>query len=97
VPRARGLLSGRLAAIEIEADRFALAGGASRRHLASALLKLDPAPFAVGFAGGGDERLRSLLDDEARPGHAIPVEWMAGLVVIGLAAGCRLAGTTLGV
>lgn len=97
VPRFGGMLAARLAAIEIDADRFALAGGVTRRHLASALVKLDPSPGGAGFDGGGDGRLRVLIDEEARPAPIAPVEWLPLLVVVALAAGCRLAGTAVGV
>ena len=97
VPWLGGMLAARLAAIEIDADRFALSGGVARRHLASALVKLDASPRSVGFNGGGDGRLRALLDETIVPTATAPVEWLPLLVVGALAVGCRLAGTAGGV
>lgn len=97
VPWLGAALAARLAAIEIDADRFALSGGVARRHLASALVKLEVSPGAVGFNGGGDRRLRALLDEGAMPAPTAPVEWLPLLVVVALAVGCRLAGTAVGV
>lgn len=97
VPRLGATLAGRLAAIEIDADQFALSGGVTRRHLASALVKLEASPGSVGFNGGGDRRLRALLDETAVPASTTPVEWLPLLVVIALGVGCRLAGTAVGV
>lgn len=97
VPRLGATLAARSAAIEIDADRFALSGGVARRHLASALVKLEPSPGAVGFNGGGDVRLEALLDEAAVPAPTAPVEWLPLLVVVGLGVGCRLAGTAVGV
>jgi hypothetical protein len=97
VPWLGPTLAARLAAIEIDADRFALSGGATRRRLASALVKLEAFPGSVGFNGGGDGRLRALLDEAAIPAPTAPVEWLPLLVVVALAVGCRLAGTAVGV
>lgn len=97
VPWLGAMLAARLAAIEIDADRFALSGGVARRHLASALVKLEASPGSVGFNGGGDGRLQALLDEAAVPAPTAPVEWLPLLVVVGLGVGCRLAGTAVGV
>ena len=97
VPWLAAKLAARLAAIEIDADRFALSGGVARRHLASALVKLEASPGSVGFNGGGDGRLRALLDEAASPAPTAPVEWLPLLVLVALAVGCRLAGTAVGV
>lgn len=97
VPWLGALLATRLAAIEIDADRYALAHGVGRRHLAWALLKLETSAGGTGFGGGSDRRLRMLLDRVASPPEAAPVEWLPLLVVVGLAVGCRLAGTAVGV
>ncbi|HWP63906.1 MAG TPA: M48 family metalloprotease [Candidatus Binatia bacterium] len=91
------LLAARLTALEVEADRFALSAGTTRRHLASALVRLEGQPGGVGFNGGGDNRLRALLDDAASPPRTAPVEWLPLLVLLALAVGCRLAGTAVGV
>jgi hypothetical protein len=90
-------LAARLAGIEIEADRFALLAGASRRDLASALVRLDPEAMALGFTGGGDQRVRALLTDTGQDGSVEPVEWLPLLVLVALLVGCRLAGTAAGV
>lgn len=73
---------------EIAADRFALAQGASRAAIASALLKVDRlAPAAVpGFAPAATLRLRALLGDE--PDVSPPRGRRAGL----LTAGAVIAG-----
>lgn len=97
VPWLGDQLAARLTAIEIDADRFALSSGTTRRHLAAALVKLEVSPGGVGFDGGGDGRLQALLDEAAAPPRAAPVEWLPLLVVVALAVGCRLAGTAVGV
>ena len=97
VPWLGTMLAERLVGIEIAADRFALSGGGRRRHLASALVKLEASPGSVGFNGGGDGRLRALLDEAVVPAPTAPVEWLPLLVVVALAVGCRLAGTAVGV
>lgn len=97
VPMLGEQLAARLTAIEIDADRFALSAGTTRRHLASALVKLEASPGGIGFNGGGDGRLRALLDEAAVPGPTAPVEWLPLLVLVALVMGCRLAGTAVGV
>jgi hypothetical protein len=97
VPRLHAALAARLAEIEIEADRFALVAGASRRDLASALVKLDNGAMGLGFTGGGDERVRALLAGSGRRGAVEPVEWLPLLVLVALVAGCWMAGTAAGV
>lgn len=51
---------------EVAADRYALEHGASRRALASALLKLEPVPSGplAGFATAAELRVRALLADD---------------------------------
>lgn len=97
VPRLQSVLAGRLADIEIEADRFALVAGASRRDLASALVKLDNEAMGLGFSGGGDARVRALLAGSGRRSTVEPVEWLPLLIMIALVVGCRMAGTAAGV
>ena len=97
VPTVGEQLAARLTAIEIDADRFALAAGTTRRHLASALVKFEASPGSVGFNGGGDSRLHALLDEAAAPPRTAPLEWLPLLVLVALAVGCRLAGTAIGV
>lgn len=84
----------RLAHLEIEADRHALAAGASPAAMASALIKCERSatPLGIGFASTADLRLRLLL--EAGPAAdgpaAVPIEWLApALLALGLAA-CHL-------
>lgn len=64
--RGRDWLQRRAAAREIAADRYAMAKGADRRAIASALLKVPPAgaAHAAGFGSAVDLRLRALLGDE---------------------------------
>jgi len=97
MPRLHAALAARLAEIEIEADRFALVAGASRRDLASALVKLDHEAMGLGFTGGGDQRVRALLADSDPVRSVEPVEWLPLLVLVALLVGCRLAGTAAGV
>lgn len=84
----------RVTQLEIEADRYALAGGASSAAMASALIKCDrsTSPLGVGFASAADVRLRGLLDAGTRHDGpaAAPIEWLAPAVLaIGLAV-CHL-------
>lgn len=64
--RGRSWLERERARIEIAADRYALAEGASRPAIASALMRLSAAPYLVeapGFASAADLRIRALLDE----------------------------------
>lgn len=64
--RGRAWLERESARIEIAADRYAVAAGASRAAIASALLKLSETPGLVGapgFASAADLRIRALLDE----------------------------------
>lgn len=84
----------RLAHLEIEADRYALAAGASAAAMASALIKCDRSatPVGIGFASVADLRLRRLLEASptAEGPAAVPIEWLApALLALGLAA-CHL-------
>lgn len=62
----RAWLERERARIEIAADRYALAAGAGRPAIASALLKLSAAPAlvgAAGFATAADLRIQALLGE----------------------------------
>lgn len=68
--RGREWLEQERARLEIAADRHAIAAGASRPAIASALLKLSAAPTladALGFATAADLRIRALLDEPTGP------------------------------
>jgi len=83
----------RVAHLEIEADRYALAAGASSASIASALIKCDrsASPLGIGFASVADLRLRRLVGEEvAADPAAIPMEWLApALLAFGLGV-CHL-------
>ena len=76
-------LTRKIAGLEIAADRYALAHGASRGALARALLKLQPmgsaSPIGIGFATAADLRLQALLED-TREGSIGPSVWLVGPV-----------------
>lgn len=91
-PPIRRRLVSRLATLETTADRFALEAGATRRQLASALVKLDSSP-GVSFAGHADARVSALVGGSSPESTGAPLEWIPLLLVLALAAGCRLAGT----
>ena len=79
----RRWLAGARAQIEITADRYALASGATRADLASALLKLgdQDAPLGVaGYAASSERRLRALLDDAPERLPDRP-PWIAAILV----------------
>lgn len=97
MPAARAVLGRRLDAFEIEADRASLADGATRQEIASALLVLDPAAVGLGFGTDSERRVRALLEAGRSPATGSPIEWLPLLVLVGLAAGCRIAGTSVGV
>jgi Zn-dependent protease with chaperone function len=81
VPAIREWTARRIARLELEADRFAVAHGASPAAIASALLKCDRSwdTLAVGFASSVDLRVRGLLDTRGpvHPGARAPMEWLA--------------------
>ncbi|MEJ7803953.1 MAG: M56 family metallopeptidase [Candidatus Limnocylindria bacterium] len=84
----------RVAHLEIEADRYALAAGASSATLASALIKCDRSASlrGMGFSSAADLRLRRLVDGGGvmNGPAAAPIEWLAPvLLALGLAA-CHL-------
>jgi hypothetical protein len=78
-----------IAALEIAADRYALAHGASRSALARALFKLQPIGGAgllgIGFATAADLRLQALLD-ETNEASILRSLWL--VVPIAVAAMC---------
>ena len=85
VPAIRRWIERRVAHLEIEADRHALAAGASSAAIASALIKCDrsASPLGIGFASVADLRLRRLVgeDELADDPASVPMEWLAPLVV----------------
>lgn len=83
--RGRAWLEHRAAAREIAADRYALAHGADRRAIASALLKVPTvgAAHAAAFAPAVELRLQALLGDE--PARPRPGPWAA--IAVGAVAG----------
>lgn len=86
----------RLDQLEIDADRYALAGGASPATIASALVKCDrtAGSAGIGYASAADVRLRQLLGDQPRGDLAsTPIEWLAPAV---LALGIVLCHLFLG-
>ncbi len=93
IPAIRRWIERRVAHLEIEADRYALAGGASSAAIASALIKCDrsTSPLGIGFASVADLRLRRLVGEEvAADPAAIPMEWLApALLAFGLGV-CHL-------
>lgn len=95
-PPLRQRLVSRLATLETTADRFALEAGATRRQLASALVKLDSSP-GVSFAGHADARVTALVGGSSSESAGAPLEWIPLLLILALAAGCRLAGTAVAV
>lgn len=93
VPPFRRRLIARLAAIEIAADSYAIQMGATRRQLASALVKFAPASTGVNYSGQADARVSALLGSPGSQIPARPVEWIPLLIVLALGVGCQLAGT----
>lgn len=89
--RGRGWLERYAAAREIAADRYAIANGADRRAIASALLKVPPTGtiHASAFAPAVELRLRALLGDE--PTLPPPRPWIAILAGVVLGAATCLA------
>ena len=92
---ARRRLTGRLAALETSADRYALDRGVTRSALASALLKMDHLGDASSFSGYADRRIGALLDGSAGESSVrgyLPIEWLPLCLVTAMVVGCRLAG-----
>jgi Zn-dependent protease with chaperone function len=89
----RAWLARRVAALEIAADRHAIAYGSSRAALARALLKLaplQPGNPGIAFSSAVELRLRALLDGE-RPDGGRPA-WSTWLVAPAAAVAiCALA------
>lgn len=68
LPAGSAWLARRIAALEIAADRYALAQGSTRPALARALLKLGQrgqSAYGIGFASAGELRLRALLESDS--------------------------------
>lgn len=85
----RSVIEQQIAAVEIAADEAALRGGAERRELAAALLKLDPRTggiFVAGFTSAAELRLRHLLGDE----HS-QRRWRSGPLIAVVAVGAFVA------
>lgn len=79
MPHGRHWLAAQRAAIEIAADRYAMACGVSRSTLARALLKAEAQPLAApGFASEVDLRIKALFEAEepARAGRGLQ-SWAA--------------------
>lgn len=94
LPAIRHWIERRIAQLEIDADRYALATGASSAAIASALIKCDrsTSPLGIGFSSVAELRLRRLLDvglPDDGPAAA-PIEWLAPVALaVGLAV-CHL-------
>ena len=86
LPSGRQWLAVRLAEREIAADRYALANGATRADLASALLRLPPLTRAhvAGFTPAIDLRLRALLGEETTVGTPVALRRCAILAIGGV-------------
>ena len=83
----------RLAHLEVEADRYAMASGVSAAAVASALVKCDrSAPLsATRFTASADVRLRSLVDGTSDSGvAAAPIEWLVPVIGAAALAACHL-------
>lgn len=67
IPAVRGRIDDARANLEIRADRYALRNGATRPHVAAALLRLgDITPHGVAaFGTVTEQRLQALLDDRS--------------------------------
>lgn len=94
VPPFRRHLDVMRAQLEIEADEGALAAGATRGALASALLKLAPtrASYGAGFTTAADLRLRSLLGEAPKKTTRVSRRWAAASAVsfLSVALACLL-------
>ena len=93
----RRLVSGRLVELERAADAHALAGGVSRKALASALLKTEHVSLpAASFGEGDDARVRALMGGhQAAPRSTMPLEWAPALLVAVALVVCHLPGWAL--
>ncbi len=91
---AREALDARLAQIEVDADRFALKHGVSRRAIAGALLKTEWSPMGLGFGVHAQARVDHLLDaqDGGLPeqDRAVPYEWAPVVVALGIIVACHV-------
>lgn len=97
VPGGRRWVAQRRAQVEIDADRFALAHGASRPRLASALLKLgtaEPSGSLAGYTCASDARLRWLVQGSQAESVSLRPRRRL-LASIGI-AGVGVAGCALG-
>ncbi len=87
-------LDGRLARIEIDADRFALRHGASREAIARALLKSGPPAVGIGFGAHASARVDHLLgmhvDGSFAEAQGMPYEWAPAVIVLGIIGVCHL-------
>jgi hypothetical protein len=92
VPRIRMQLEMARAKLEVDADRYAIASGARRSTLASALLRLPATPAfanAAAFHSAAELRVRALLDDRSLEWSAhAGLRWVlsAGMFTIGCLA-----------
>lgn len=83
----------RLAHLEVEADRYAMASGVSSAAVASALVKCDRSGFtaAMRFSSAADVRLRSLVHGTSHGGiAATPIEWLTPVVAVVSVVACHL-------
>lgn len=80
----RAWVASQMAALEIAADRYALAHGSSRGALARALLKLAPQPdmVGIGFASATDLRLKALLEEHPQPKAELAVGWLLAPTIV---------------
>ncbi|MEP6640132.1 MAG: hypothetical protein ABJC39_12350 [Chloroflexota bacterium] len=89
----RGWLTRARARIEIAADRYALASGATRADLASALIKLGahPAPSGVAaYTASSELRLRALLGDPPERASSWGLWVVSSLVAAAALLACLL-------
>jgi beta-lactamase regulating signal transducer with metallopeptidase domain len=88
--RGRAWLERRAANREIAADHYALAHGACRPAIASALLKVPTTghAHAAGFAPAAELRLRALLDDQPQAKRRPRLLRAAGAGALVAAVGC---------
>lgn len=93
-PLAGRTLDGRLARIEIDADRFALRQGASREAIAGALLKSGAPAMGLGFGGHASARVDHLLGKRGEglsvEGPSMPYEWAPAVIGVGIVLACHL-------
>ncbi len=92
---AREALDARLAQIEVDADRYALKHGVSRRAIAGALLKTEWSPMGLGFGAHAQARVNHLLDAQdgrlPEQARAVPYEWAPVVVALGIIVACHVA------